>query len=171
MFIFTSDHGYFYGGHCLSVERRLAYEETLRIPMAIRYPPLIAPGTVIKPMVLSIDLAPTILELAGAPNKLPAQGRSFVPLLKGQVPDDWRTSFVVEYFSDRVFPRIYRMGYQALRTERYPYIRYLELPGMDELYDLQTDPFQLDNLFGRPGTEELTRRLQAELAQRLAETQ
>src|SRR5262245_29488577 len=81
MIIFTSDHGYFYGEHCLSVERRLAYEEAIRIPLLIRYPPLIKPGTVFDQFMLSIDLAPTLLELGGAhlPGKI--HGRSFLPLL------------------------------------------------------------------------------------------
>ena len=64
-FIFTSDHGYWYGEHGLSVERRLAYEEGIRIPLLIRYPKLVKPGRVIDEFALSIDLAPTVLELAG----------------------------------------------------------------------------------------------------------
>ena len=74
LIVFTSDHGYFYGEHGLSVERRLAYEETIRIPLLMRYPPLIKPGTTVDPFVLSIDLAPTLLELGGAkPPRRPAR--------------------------------------------------------------------------------------------------
>src|SRR5438132_5722756 len=84
LIIFTSDHGYFYGEHCLSVERRLAYEETIRIPLIVRYPPLIKPGTTFDQFVLSVDLVPTLLELGAArlPEKI--HGRSFLPLLRGE---------------------------------------------------------------------------------------
>src|SRR4029079_14429191 len=83
LIVFTSDHGYFYGEHCLSVERRLAYEETIRIPLIVRYPPLIKAGTTFDPFVLSIDLAPTLLELGGAKVSGNLHGRSLLPLLRG----------------------------------------------------------------------------------------
>ncbi len=104
VFVFLSDHGYWYGEHGLSVERRLPYEEGIRIPLLVRYPKLIPPGSLIDEFALSIDLAPTVLELAGiaAPEKM--DGRSFVPLLKGETPADWRTSFLIQYNSDTVFP-------------------------------------------------------------------
>src|SRR4029078_12193118 len=85
LIIFTSDHGYFYGEHCLSVERRLAYEETIRIPLLVRYPPLIKPGTTIDEFILSVDLAPTLLELGAAKQPEKLHGRSFLPLLSGKV--------------------------------------------------------------------------------------
>ena len=81
--IFTSDHGYFYGEHGLSVERRLAYEEAIRIPLLMRYPRLIRAGTTLDPMVLCLDLAPTLLELGGVPTPANFHGRSLVPLLSG----------------------------------------------------------------------------------------
>src|SRR5205814_5242432 len=116
MIVFTSDHGYFYGEHCLSVERRLAYEEAIRIPLLIRYPPLIKPGTVFDQFVLSIDLAPTLLELAGGKPPTRLDGRSVAPLLRGEA---WRprSTFLIEHFSDNVFPRVRNLGYQAVRTE------------------------------------------------------
>jgi len=157
--VVTSDHGYFYGEHGLSDERRLAYEETLRIPLLVRFPPRVARGSVVDPMALTIDLAPTFLELGGVePGALDAvdavDGRSLVPLLTGK-PDEWRRSFLVEYESDTVFPRIVNMGYRAVRTERYKYIRYLELPGMDELYDLETDPYEMKNVVASPDYEDI----------------
>jgi N-acetylglucosamine-6-sulfatase len=90
-------------------------------------------------LVLNLDLARTLLELAGAPLPDNLQGRSLVPLLKGERPA-WRSSFLIEYYSDRVFPRISQMGYKAVRSARWKYIRYLELEGMDELDDLENDP-------------------------------
>ena len=77
--VFTSDHGYFYGEHGLNEERRLAYEETIRIPLLIRYPPRIAANVTRSQMVLSIDLAPTLLELAGVQPGADLQGRSLDP--------------------------------------------------------------------------------------------
>ncbi|MDX1983523.1 MAG: sulfatase [Bryobacteraceae bacterium] len=145
--IFTSDHGYFYGEHCLGPERRLAYEETIRIPMLVRYPRRIRPGVKIDAFALSVDIAPTALELAGGRGGAGMHGRSLVPLLEGKRPR-WRDSVLVEYFSDTVFPRIQKMGYQAVRTDRWKYIHYSELEGADELYDLREDPYELRNLHG-----------------------
>jgi N-acetylglucosamine-6-sulfatase len=143
--VFTSDNGYFYGEHGLSVERRLAYEESIRMPLLMRYPELIKPGTVRDEFALNIDLAPTLLELAGVAAPETMQGRSLAPLLNGKRPA-WRHSFLIEYYSDTVFPRISRMGYKAVRTGRWTYIHYLELKDMDELYDLKTDPYEMKNL-------------------------
>lgn len=167
--IFTSDHGYFYGEHGLSVERRLAYEETIRIPLLMRYPPLIAAGSKPAEMVLSIDLAPTLLELGGAATEARLHGRSLVPLLRG-ARSNWRKSVLIEYFSDKVFPRMLNMGYQAVRTERHKYIHYTQLEGMDELYDLQADPYELTNVIAEPASKPLLGQMQAELATLLDQT-
>ncbi len=166
--VFTSDHGYFYGEHGLNEERRLAYEETIRIPLIVRYPPLAAAGAVPAQMALSIDLAPTLLDAAGATAPAGIQGRSLVPVLTGTATD-WRTAFLVEYFSDTVFPRIRTMGYSAVRTARHKYIKYRELQGMDELYDLDADPYELKNVVAEPGARETLLKMQAELQRVLNE--
>jgi N-acetylglucosamine-6-sulfatase len=146
VFVITSDHGYFYGEHGLSVERRLAYEEAIRIPLAVRYPPLIKERSATRDqMVLTIDLAPTFLELGGAPAPENLHGKSLVSLL-GNEGRGIRDSFLIEYYSDTVFPRVHNMGYQAVRTDSWKYIHYLHLPGMDELYDLKQDPYEMNNL-------------------------
>ena len=161
--VFTSDNGYFYGEHYLNEERRLAYEESIRLPLIVRYPPVIAAGTTRAEMVQTIDLAPTLLELAAAADTVTREGRSLVPLLRGDsIP--WRTSVLVEYWTDTVFPRVRNMGYRAIRTDRYKYIQYLELQGMDELYDLQVDPFELENLMGTERGRAVLPGLQADLA-------
>lgn len=168
--VFTSDHGYWYGEHGLSVERRLAYEEGIRIPLLVRYPPLIHSGRLIDEFALSIDLAPTMLKL-GAVETLPAMdGRSLIPLLKGEKPADWRTSFVIQYNSDNVFPRVRNMGYRALRTERWKYIRFNDLQGMDELYDLQLDPYELNNIIDQANHANVLERLQRELGRQWNES-
>jgi N-acetylglucosamine-6-sulfatase len=146
--VFTSDHGYWYGEHGLNEERRLAYEEGIRIPLLIRYPPKIKAGSIATEMVLNIDLAPTILELAGHKPGKHIEGHSLVPILGGKTRD-WRSSFLIEYYSDKVWPRMINMGYKAVRTERYKYIKYTELSGMDELYDLQKDPYELNNIIDK----------------------
>jgi arylsulfatase A-like enzyme len=191
LIVFTSDHGYFYGEHCLSVERRLAYEEAIRIPLVIRYPPLIKPNSTFDPFILSIDLAPTLLELSGA--KLPAKlhGRSFLPLLntptrsvsegpstqarsasEGNAATTYkpRRSFLIEHFSDNVFPRVQNMGYQAVRTDRWKYIHYRDLQDSDELYDLAADPYELKNIFSAPERAPIVAELQAELRRLLEQT-
>ena len=160
--IFTSDHGYFYGEHGLNEERRLAYEESIRVPLLVRYPPRVRAGSQPSQFALGIDLAPTALELAGLPPSPAMEGHSLVPLLEGRVVP-WRSAFLVEYYSDTVFPRIVNMGYRAVRTDRYKLIRYTELNGMDELYDLQADPYELHNLIGTAHAEPLYGELDAEL--------
>jgi N-acetylglucosamine-6-sulfatase len=165
--LLIGDNGYFYGEHGLSEERRLAYEESIRLPLLVRYPKRVKAGLTPDALALTIDLAPTILELAGAGPAPSVDGRSLVPFLRGERPE-WRSSFVVEYWSDIVFPRVSHMGYDAVRTRRHKYVRYRELSGMDELYDLEADPFELDNLAAAAGRKELRERLRAELDRLLA---
>lgn len=164
----VGDNGYFYGEHGLSEERRLAYEESIRLPLLVRYPPRVPEGARPAGLALTTDLAPTILELAGAPPLPGIDGRSLVPLFTA-VPADWRQSFLIEYNTDIVFPRTLRMGYDAVRTARHKFIRYRELEGMDELYDLQQDPFELNNLVAQPAAAGVRRELEAELARLIAQ--
>jgi N-acetylglucosamine-6-sulfatase len=125
--ILTSDHGYFYGEHGLDAERRLAYEETIRIPFVARLPRLFKPGSTPSDFFLSTDVARLCMD--------------------GTLPPR-RDDFLIEYYSDTVFPRIRNMGYEAVRTRRWKYIHYRELPGSDELYDLQNDPNEMRNVIG-----------------------
>ena len=162
VFVFTSDEGYFFGEHGLSIERRLAYEESIRIPLIIRYPKLIRAGSRIDAMVLGIDLAPTLLALTDTKPAAPMDGRSLVPLLEGR-KTPWRTSFLIEYYSDRTMQRMLNMGYQAVRTERWKYIHYTELEGMDELYDLRRDPFEMHNLIADAAVRGTVESLRADL--------
>ena len=160
--IFTSDHGYFYGEHGLNEERRLAYEETIRIPLLVRYPARVKAGTVDSRMVLTLDLAPTLMELAGAAPVAGMEGRSLAPIFDGKATD-WRDSFLIEYYSDTVFPRILKMGYSAVRTTKAKYIEYRDLSGMNELYDLESDPYEERNLIASPASTSLLKTMQSEL--------
>jgi N-acetylglucosamine-6-sulfatase len=161
------DNGFFYGEHGLSEERRLAYEESIRLPLLVRFPPRVKAGAEPTGMALTTDLAPTIVELAGAPDMPGIDGRSLVPLFT-RTPDDWRKSFLIEYTTDIVFPRTLKMGYDAVRTERYKFIRYRDLEGMNELYDLRDDPFELSNLINSPNAAEVRGRMEVELKRILA---
>jgi N-acetylglucosamine-6-sulfatase len=164
--IFTSDNGYFWGEHGLG-DKRAAYEESLRIPLLVRYPKLIKAGSVRNQTALNLDIAPTLLELGGARIPKEVQGRSLAPLFKSN-PKKWRESFLAEYFAERQFPRI--PTWQAARNERWKYIRYTELEGMDELYDLKADPYEMKNLIKEPGAQRALAKMKAELERLLRET-
>ena len=160
--VFTSDHGYFYGEHGLNEERRLAYEETIRIPLLIRFPPRVKAGTVVPETTLTLDLAPTLMDLAGIAPLAGMEGRSLRPIFDGRATN-WRDSFLIEYYSDTVFPRILKMGYSAVRTTKAKYIEYRELNGMNELYDLDADPYEEHNLIASPAHAALLKSLKGEL--------
>ncbi|MDX2045341.1 MAG: sulfatase [Chitinophagaceae bacterium] len=167
--IFTSDHGYWYGEHGLSEERRLAYEESIRIPLLIRYPKLMKGNAKEEHAVMNIDLAPTLLQMAGVTTPGNLHGRSLLPLFN-RTAIQWRNSIMVEYYSDSVFPRMDKMGYKAVRNERYKYIHYVDLKGVDELYDLQQDPYELENVINKPGMDAVLQEMKNELNKLLKET-
>lgn len=166
LLVFTSDNGYLWGEHGLG-DKRPAYEESLRIPLLARYPKLIKQGQSLEQMVLNVDIAPTFLDLAGVPTPANVHGRSFLPILRGENPN-WRTTFLSEYFMEPGFPRI--PSWQAVRTERWKYIHYTELEGMDELYDLKADPYELKNLVGDAASAKMMADLKAELERLLKQT-
>ncbi|MGQ9581058.1 MAG: sulfatase/phosphatase domain-containing protein, partial [Armatimonadota bacterium] len=141
--VFAGDNGFFFGEHGL-LDKRAAYEESIRIPLLVRYPKLVRPGAIIKPLVLNIDLCPTFLELANI--KVPAQieGKSLKPVLRGELPDNWRREFLYEYFIDAEAKK--RPPIFAVRTEHWKYITYPGTNELSELYDLQEDPLELKNL-------------------------
>lgn len=167
LFIFTSDNGYFWGDHGGLGDKRWAYEEAIRIPLVLRYPKLVNPGTTVPQMVMNIDIAPTLLDLAGA--KIPAdiQGKSFVPLLKGEA-NGWRTSMFLEYFQERNFPRT--PTWQAVRTAKWKYIHYPGHSEWDELYKLSSDPIEMKNQIADPASAEALKELKGELARLVRET-
>jgi len=133
----------------------------------VRYPPRVKAGAEPVGLALTTDLAPTIVELAGAPAMPGIDGRSLVPLF-ARTPADWRKSFLIEYTTDIVFPRTLKMGYDAVRTDLYKYIRYRDLKDMNELYDLVEDPFELSNLIAAPTANPVRRAMETELDRILA---
>ena len=164
--IFTSDNGYFWGEHGLG-DKRAAYEESIRIPMVMRCPKLIKAGSTLDEAALNIDIGPTLLEVAGAAIPRQIQGRSLAPLWR-EKRSGWRRSFLSEYFAEPQFPRI--PSWQAARTGQWKYIHYTELEGMDELYDLKADPYEMKNLIQEPGARGALKAMQAELEKLLKET-
>jgi N-acetylglucosamine-6-sulfatase len=167
--IFTSDNGEFFGAHGLTTEIRLPYEDALKVPLFVRYPPLIKAGTIVTANALNIDLAPTLIELAGGHPRPEIQGRSLLPLLDGPVTS-WRPSVLYELTSEEsTFPWLVNVSYRAVRMGRYKYIHWISYDGMDELYDLEHDPFELTNLIAKPELETERRTLRRELARLVAE--
>ena len=150
--IVTSDQGFFYGEFGLAQERRLAYEPSIRIPLLVRYPPLISGGQELSTMAANVDVAPTVLDLAGLTPPDDMDGVSIKSVFGGRDFQP-RSSFLIEYYTDEVFERIQDMGYRAIRTDRYKYIRYTDLEGMDELYDLVADPYELRNIYDETDPE------------------
>jgi N-acetylglucosamine-6-sulfatase len=160
--IVTSDQGFFYGEFSLAQERRLAYEPSTHIPLIMRYPSLMAAGSKPATLASNVDLAPTLLQVAGALVPRTMDGRSLLPALRNDQATI-RDTILIEYYSDTEFPRIKNMGYKSLRTERYKYIRYDELTGMDELYDLRTDPHELRNLLPNRAPAGVEQRLRVQI--------
>ncbi len=165
--LFTSDNGFFYGEHGLSLERRLPYEESIRTPLIVRFPAVVSGGTQIEGLAASVDIAPTVLDIAGMPIGDHIQGRSLVPLLQGNT-SDWRQSVLVEFYTyENPFPWLVDMDYRAIRTLRYKYIHWMQHPGESELYDLIDDPYETQNLIGDPRLAGVVRELRAEMSDRV----
>ena len=143
--VFTSDNGYFFGEHGLG-DKRAAYEESIRIPLLVRFPKRIKPGTTIDAAVLNIDYAPTLLDLAGVKVPESVQGRTWLPLLDGKT-DGWRDGFLYEYFFENKFKTPTMTAFRTPTAKLVAYPRHAE---WTELYDLANDPYELKNLVGDP---------------------
>jgi arylsulfatase A-like enzyme len=158
--VFASDNGYFLGEHGLG-DKRSAYEESMRIPLLMRYPRSGVRGKVIDEMVLNLDLAPTFLQLAGAVVPGEMQGASWLPLLKGDA-QGWRQSFMFAYLFERNLPAT-----PALIALRTPAAKLIQYPGHEdwtELFDLKADPYETKNLAADRTRSELKKALEKELA-------
>lgn len=161
--IYTSDQGFFLGDHGW-YDKRFMYEPSLRSPLLIRWPGQAAPGSVCDHMVVSVDYAATMLDIAGVAGPtgdLAMQGASLRPLLSGKPPADWRTSMYYRYYESGQ-PHTVAAHY-GVRTERYKLIRFHGAVEAWEFYDLQTDPDELRNAYGdskyAPQVAELKREL------------
>lgn len=171
IFVFASDNGAFLGEHGMT-DKRAMHEASIRIPLLVRYPRRIEPGTVVDKLVLNLDLAPSLLELCGARSMAGVQGRSVVPLLGGN-RDEWRTSFLYEYNYEKEFP--YTPNVRGVRTEDWKYIHYPHGDGSPdrhhaELYDLVSDPGEMRNLIADERYRAKVEELKAELERLQRET-
>jgi arylsulfatase A-like enzyme len=140
---YMGDNGFSFGEHGL-IDKRQAYEESIRVPLLVYAPSMIKDGSKIEPMVQNIDIAPTILELAGLQKTNAMDGASFVPMLRGEEMPDWRKRIYYEYFWERPFPQTPTI--HAVRTDTFKYIRYYGVWDINELYNLQQDPDESNNL-------------------------
>jgi len=157
--IFTSDNGFLFGDHGL-IDKRNAYEESLKVPLIVHGPETIPNGKTISAPTVNVDLAPTILELAGAKAPDAFQGLSMVPLWEEETPD-WRKASLYEYYWEFNFPHTPTTF--AVRTPQYKLIQYHGIWDKDELYDLQADPDELNNLIDQDGYLETVVELRQEL--------
>ncbi|MGZ5119064.1 MAG: sulfatase-like hydrolase/transferase [Burkholderiales bacterium] len=162
---FLGDNGYFFGEHGLGPERRFAYEEGIRAPFTVRYAKRIKAGSRSKNLVLCQDIAPTLIELAGGKPGKHVQGRSLLPLFSGK-RSGWRKSILLEYWAENAYPWLVGMTYKSVRTERHKYIHWINRSRngeLDELYDLDKDPYEIANVNKRPAYRVVKERLQREL--------
>jgi len=159
--VYTSDQGFYLGEHGW-YDKRFMYEESLRTPLIVRYPAQFAPGQVRDELVLNLDMTPTLLDLAGADVPADMQGQSLRPLMDGSPSSEWRDAIYYRYYE---FPHGWHKvrPHYGVRTDRYKLIHFEADMDSWELFDLQNDPHELDNLYGRDeyGTvqETLHRRL------------
>jgi len=159
MVVYSSDNGFYLGEHRLG-DKRSAYEESMRIPLLVRYPKLGVKGKTVDELALNIDLAPTFLDYAGVSVPKEMQGRSWRPLLEGNATD-WRRSFFYEYFWEQQrgnpTPTL-----TAVRTTSAKLIKYQGNDEWTELFDLSRDPYETKNLFNDPSAAALRRELETE---------
>ncbi len=158
--VYTSDQGFFLGEHDW-FDKRFMYEESLTMPLLVRWPGQVKAGSVNRDMVLNVDFAPTLLDAAGQRVPADMQGRTFLPLLRGETLRDWRTSMYYRYYH---YPQDHRVQpHYGVRTERYKLI-YFNKINQWELYDLQEDPHELNNLYTDRARAETVRQLKDELS-------
>jgi arylsulfatase A-like enzyme len=157
--IYTSDQGFFLGDHDW-FDKRFMYEESLRMPFLVRWPGQVKAGSTSTKMILNVDFAPTLMDAAGL--KVPAdmQGRSFVPLLRGENPKDWRTSMYYRYYH---YPQDHRVQpHYGVRTDQYKLI-YFNKINQWELYDLKKDPHEVKNVYADPAYADKVKELKTEM--------
>lgn len=166
--VYTSDQGFYMGEHGW-FDKRFMYEESFRTPLIMRYPAMIKAGTKTDALVQNIDYAPTFLSLAGVEKPQEMSGTSLEPLFAGNKPENWRNSLYYHYYD---YPAVHNVRrHDGVRTDRYKLIHFYgegkmakdEDINCNELYDLQTDPNELNNLYGKEGYEKITSDLQTTL--------
>ncbi len=153
------DNGFAFGEHGL-IDKRTAYEESMRVPLVMQLPAVIKPGTRVNEVVANIDIAPTFLELGGLRPTPDMDGKSYLPILRGRKVA-WRDELLYEYFWEYAFPHTPTV--HALRGSRFKYINYYGLWDINELYDLQADPLESRNLIADPAHRETVEQMRRQL--------
>ncbi len=159
--VYTSDQGFYMGEHGW-FDKRFIYEESMHTPLVMRLPKDFERQGEIHEMVQNIDYAPTFLELAGVKVPEDIQGVSLLPLLKGEHPADWRKSLYYHFYEYPAEHKVKR--HYGIRTERYKLIHFYNDIDVYELYDLLNDSSEMHNLYGQPGTEDITKELKIQLS-------
>ncbi|HZC26451.1 MAG TPA: sulfatase [Actinopolymorphaceae bacterium] len=172
--VYTSDQGFFLGDHGW-YDKRFMYDESIRMPLLVRYPREVPAGTRTDAIVTNVDFAQTFLDYAGLPSLPRMQGRSMRPVLRGETPPEWPTSFYYRYWEHD--DSAHHVGaHYGVRTKRYKLIYYygagLGLPGTSdrqmppewELFDLERDPCELHSVHDDPAYADVRRELEEELA-------
>lgn len=164
--IYMGDNGFAFGEHGL-IDKRTAYEESMRVPMLVRCPELFGGGKTVEQVIANIDVMPTCLDAAGLKPPASLDGQSFLPVLQGkQVP--WRDTLLYEYYWERNYPQTPTM--HALRGDRFKYIRYHGIWDINELYDLKEDPLETRNLINDPKHLAVVKEMNARLFETLEKT-
>ncbi|WP_341209629.1 sulfatase [uncultured Sphingomonas sp.] len=166
LILYLGDNGFMFGEHGL-IDKRTAYEESMRIPMLARCPALFPAGSVVEQVVANIDIAPTLLAAAGLRAPATMAGSNALPLVR-DAHAPWRRELLYEYYWERNFPQTPTV--HALREDRYKYMHFHGIWDIDELYDLAEDPHETNNLIARPGHEELAERMSGKLFALLEKT-
>jgi len=156
--VYTSDQGFFLGEHGL-FDKRYMYEESLRTPLIIKHPGETKPGQVSNVLVQNLDIAPTLLEVAGADIPDDMQGRSLRPLFESPASGEWREAIYYQFFeSGWGVPQHY-----GVRTKSHKLIHFLTEPDTWELYNLEDDPHEMVNLYLEPGNEAVIKDLKSKI--------
>ena len=157
---YTSDQGFYLGDHGW-FDKRFMYEESLRMPLLVRYPAEVKPGSINNDIVLNLDFSATFLDFAGLPIPPDMQGRSIRKILQGKTPPDWRKSMYYHYYE---YPAVHSVKrHYGIRTERYKLIHFYHDIDEWELYDLKKDPKEMYNIYNVPTNSGLVKKLKAEL--------
>jgi len=160
--IYTADQGFYLGDHGW-YDKRFMYEESLRMPFLIRYPEKISAGQKLDELTLNIDFGPTLLDMAGLAVPGEMQGTSFAPLLWGEGPAEWRDAVYYHYYE---YPKWHQVQpHYGIRTDRYKLIHFYYDVDVWELYDLQEDPHEMNNIYHQPEYAGLIRELKEKLKQ------
>ncbi|WP_268034604.1 sulfatase family protein [Algoriphagus sp. PAP.12] len=166
--IYTSDQGFYLGEHGW-FDKRWMYRESLRTPLLIKWPGVVKPGTVNEDLVSNLDFGETLIDIAGAPIPADMQGRSLLPILEGKTPEDWRKGHYYHYYEHPSEHNV--MRHYGITTNKYKLIHFYYDIDTWELYDLEKDPEEMNNIYGDPAYADIQKELHEELEELRAQYQ